>query len=261
MSNIAEINNLEYKDLFQKLCLKIEKNKFVTISGSNNCGKTTLIRILNKEIESSHSIKIMDKLIEEFPFEQYAKIIQTIIPTEIIFLEKNLADELHYLCLESEKEKETFINYLLTNLKAKKIANKDFNILSKKEIILSQIAVALINKPKLLLLDNIDIYFTKDEIKNILLFLNSYKEKHDLTVIITTVDLEISLFTDYLYIIDNKKIALEGAPLEILQKDNIINKIGLNVPFMIDLSVKLKDYELLKNIELDIDRMVDTLWN
>ena len=29
---------------------------------------------------------------------------------------------------------------------------------------------------------------------------------------------------------------------------------------MIDLSVKLKDYELLDDVELDIDRMVDGLW-
>jgi len=70
--------------------MEIEKNKFVTISGSNNCGKTTLIRILNKEIESSHSIKIMDKLIEEFPFEQYAKIIQTTSKTFNTIIKKNL---------------------------------------------------------------------------------------------------------------------------------------------------------------------------
>ena len=30
---------------------------------------------------------------------------------------------------------------------------------------------------------------------------------------------------------------------------------------MIDLSVKLRDYELLDEIEMDKDRMVDKLWN
>jgi hypothetical protein len=30
---------------------------------------------------------------------------------------------------------------------------------------------------------------------------------------------------------------------------------------MIDLSVKLKDYDLLDEIELDKNRMVDKLWN
>ena len=47
---------------------------------------------------------------------------------------------------------------------------------------------------------------------------------------------------------------------EIIEKDNIMNKAGLNLPFMIDLSVKLRDYELVNCIEQDKDRMVDLLW-
>ena len=30
---------------------------------------------------------------------------------------------------------------------------------------------------------------------------------------------------------------------------------------MIDLSVKLRDYELVDNIEIELDRMIDKLWN
>ena len=55
-------------------------------------------------------------------------------------------------------------------------------------------------------------------------------------------------------------MALKGTPLEVLKHDNIINKIGLDVPFMVDLSVKLKDYDLIDGIELDQDRMLDILW-
>ena len=45
-----------------------------------------------------------------------------------------------------------------------------------------------------------------------------------------------------------------------LEKDNIINKAGLELPFMMDLSVKLRDYDLIKDIELDMEKMVDNLW-
>ena len=63
-----------------------------------------------------------------------------------------------------------------------------------------------------------------------------------------------------MYILDEGKVALEGIPLEVLEKDNIINKIGLNIPFMIDLSVKLRDYDLIEDIELDKNRMIEKLW-
>ena len=76
-----------------------------------------------------------------------------------------------------------------------------------------------------------------------------------------TSQLECNLLSNYTYIISNGEVVIEGYPMEVLEKDNIINKAGLNLPFMMDLSVKLRDYDLIKQIELDMDRLVDTLWN
>ena len=54
---------------------------------------------------------------------------------------------------------------------------------------------------------------------------------------------------------------MEDEPQNIIIKDNVLNKIGLKLPFMVDLSVKLQDYNLIDSLELDTDRMVDKLWN
>ena len=40
----------------------------------------------------------------------------------------------------------------------------------------------------------------------------------------------------------------------------MLNHLGLYNSFMVDLSLKLKFYELLDDVELDMDRMVNTLW-
>ena len=76
----------------------------------------------------------------------------------------------------------------------------------------------------------------------------------------TTIDLNQSLYSDYLYIIDEGRTLLSGEPITILQRDNLINKAGLNLPFMVDLSVKLRDYELITKLTLDMNRMVEELW-
>ena len=55
-------------------------------------------------------------------------------------------------------------------------------------------------------------------------------------------------------------IILEGEPLTVLKEDTLINRLGLSLPFMVDLSLKLEFYELLDKVEVDIDRMVNTLW-
>lgn len=260
MSKIIEIKKLFYQDIINDISLTIEENKFITISGSNNSGKTTLMRIINRNIkEKFENIKIANKPISSYKITDYTKIIQTIFPKEILFFTKNLENELSYL-VDNTKENNDLITLLINNLKIKKILTKETTLLTKKEIILYQIFISLLNKPKILIIEDINNYFDKNEIKKLFDFFEIYREKYGLTLIITTLDLNLSLYTDYIYILDKGSIILEGAPLEVIQKDNILNKIGLNLPFMIDLSVKLRDYELVNEIELNLDRMIEKLW-
>lgn len=247
MSNIIEIKNFSDDRLFNNLNITIEKNKIVTISGANSCGKTTLMRILNREIITEDNIFLNNKSINDYTISEYTNLIQSVMPLEIIFEENTLEKELKNI-------------NLVKGLRIKSILNKDINTLTTKEKVLAQIAIALDNKPQVLLLDNIFIYFNDKEKEEIFTFLRNYQKKNNLTVVLTTINLEDSLYTDYLYIIGNKSIILEGEPLKVLEKDNILNKVGLNIPFMADLSVKLKDYDLLDSIVLDKDRMVDILW-
>ena len=234
MTKIIEINNFSDDNLFKNMDISIEKNKISCISGANSCGKTTLIRILNRDIIADNDILINKVDINDYTISDYTNLVQAVIPFEIVY-ENNIDDKL---------------------LKKFKIKNRNIKLMTDKEIILTQLAIAINNKPKILLLDNIFIYFNDKEKKDLFRLLKELK----ITVIYTTIDLNDSLYSDYLYIIGDKRIILEGKPLEVLEKDNIINKVGLNLPFMVDLSVKLKDYELLDEIILDKNRMVNALW-
>jgi len=242
MAKIIEINNFSDDNLFENISISIEKNKFVTISGANSCGKTTLIRILNRDIITNSDIIVNDRNINDYTISEYTNLVQAVIPYEIV-LEEELIDII-------PKE-------LIKKLRLKDFINKRKEELTDKELILIEIAIALSNNPKILLLDDVFTYLDKKEIEDVVKTIRTYK---DLTTVLTTINLNDSLYTDYLYIIGDKKIKLKGEPLKVLEKDNIINKSGLNLPFMIDLSVKLKDYELLDSIELDKDRMVNKLW-
>ena len=53
--NIIEIIGLTYKNIFNDFSLGIEENKFITIAGPNNCGKTTLLRMLDNQIEINNT--------------------------------------------------------------------------------------------------------------------------------------------------------------------------------------------------------------
>lgn len=256
MEVILNINNLKYGKLFNDLSMYIEKNTITTISGNNNCGKTTLMRILDRQLLTKSNIILKAKNIYDYKVEEYSKLVKTVIPDELYFTEEMVSDELNNYIYSSDN----IIEYLIKKFGIKKLLNKEISSLNMKEKILIYIVKCLLNMPDLLLLDGIDIYYNTDEMDNIINALKDYIKEYGLTVLITTINLNISLKTKELYIIDNGKILLHGEPITILQKDNTINKIGLSVPFMIDLSVKLRDYNLIESIELDMNRMVDQLW-
>jgi len=255
--SILKVNNLCYKNLFNNLNFSVDNNGFLSISGANNCGKTTLIRILSKQINNNFDIEVFDKNIMDYKIEEFSRAVQVVIPEEIRFYEKTLYEELSYYINNNSR----LLDNIIKGLRLKKIIDKDQHTYTSNEIVLAQLAIALANQPKLLLIDSISLYFNNKELEYILSFLKECVEENNMTVIYTTINLEETIISDRLYIINEGKFELEGKPIDILQKDNIINKIGLNIPFMIDLSVKLRDYDLLDEIILDKDRMVDKLWN
>lgn len=262
--NIIEINKLNYLNVFSDFSTSFEKNKLTTISGPNNCGKTTLLKILSKKINSNSDIIINNNNINDYKINEYYKLVKSVIPLEEEFINYTVEEELQYtvdrLFLNKE-EKNSRIKSIIKNLYLNGIRKKEIKDLNDKEFILLQLADSIITTPKILLIDDLSPYLDSEEIKKIIIFLKSIISKYDMTIIINSLRLEDIIETDKIMIINNSEVILEGNPIDILQKDNILNKAGIKVPFMIDLSVKLKDYNLIDEVELDMNRMTNKLWN
>ena len=254
MNKIIEINKLSFKNVFNNFAITFPMEKLIYLSGSNNCGKTTLIRNLNRQINSKFNIIINDKVIDNNNLNEYFNNIECLIPNEILFKNDSLNEEINNYDNKVDKKE------LINKLKLNKYKDTKFNKLDIKNKIKIQLLISLLKKPKVLFIDNIMSYFDKKEIIELNHLLKEYISKYKITIIITTVNLENTINSDYLIIIDNNKIILEGEPLKVLEKDNIINKAGLEVPFTIDLSSKLKDYDLIKEIESDKERLINKLW-
>lgn len=258
MSFFINAEGLKYSDLINNIDFQVRKNEFIAISGSNNSSKTILIKVLSKKLPTKKSILINNKYIEEYNILELKKLIGTVLySNNTIFREKTTEEELLYLLKDKDNKRCTEI---LKLFKLNKYKDTNPNELEESLKIKLRLAREVVLKPKILLLDDICLKMNKKERKEILDILEHLKEKEKMTIVMSTNYLEDTINCDYLYILSKGKVELEGTPMEVLEKDNVLNKLGLELPFMIDLSVKLRDYDLIKDIELDMDRMVDILW-
>lgn len=264
MKNIISVNNLSYKKIFSDISFDIEKGSFTVISGSNNCGKTTLIKLLSGLITTEKMIKFDSNYIEDInKTKLFLNEGIVILNEKFNFIFDKVKDEISFVLDNldlSEDDKETRYNEVVSLLKIKKYEGLNPNTLNRKEKILVLLALSIIHKPKVLFLDDICLMMNRCEKKTIIEILNKLNKEWGITIVMSTSKLEEAVTADYIYIIDNGNIALSGKPKEVLKDDNVINKLGLSMPFMIDLSIKLKDYDLIDDVILDMEGMVDLLW-
>lgn len=265
LDNVIEINNLSLSYAFQNFSISFERNKLIVVTGANNCGKTTLIRSIVGQIFTDNTIYIFSQELEYYRITELNTILKYIISQEYTFTKESVFAELLYSLNNLDIEysiKEKKIKQILQDFNMLKFQNTSPTSLTDTLKVKLQLAKHLLQTPKILLLDDIFLNMSKEEATNIISVLKKFQEKMDLTIIITTSNLEMALQSDYIYVIDNNTIALEGPPLGVLQKDNILNRLGLELPFIVDLSVKLRDYDLISDISMniDIEGMVSLLW-
>ena len=140
--NIIEIIGLTYKGIFNDFSIGLEENKFITIAGPNNCGKTTLLRMLDNQIDINNTITMYDIKLEDYKLTDLYQILKVIIPGEINYVTNTLEEELnHYLDLLnlSKDEKTKRYKKVIKELKLSKYQSSNLDSLDIKETIKVQL--------------------------------------------------------------------------------------------------------------------------
>ena len=133
------------------------------------------------------------------------------------------------------------------------LINFDYSLLSYSDMILVNFSIQLLNKPRLLIIDNAFSYLdlNKEKIVREVLRLNKKT-----TVINITNDTSECLYGSDVIIMSSgfKRFKVR----DMNEEDFRCN--GLNVPFIISLSSKLKFYGVIDDNYLDMERLADDLW-
>ena len=103
---------------------------------------------------------------------------------------------------------------------------------------------------------------------NVLTYLDSdFKEKvirylklGNKRIINYTTDIEETLLLDYIVVIHENKIIMEGKKELVLQEEKILKKLGFHLPFVVELSNSLKYYGLITKTYFNNKELVNDLW-
>ena len=261
MENIIKIKDLSFvhneKLILSNINLNINKNTFNSLIGPNGSGKTLLAKLITDysagvdEDKNNNTCDIKQKV----SYLSYS--------TQTVFTKETIEQELKYRLSNldySKKKISACVNKVVNLFDIKNILKQELSNLSKDEETLITIICTIIDYPKILIIDG---FLSKvDNIKKekILKILKKMVTEKKLTIINITNDGEELLLSDNIIVMNNGKIEVIGKTKDILKNEKLFDTLGLELPFMADLSHKLISYELIDDIKLDMNEMIDELW-
>ncbi len=263
MVKILEVKNLNYQ-MFKNINLSFECNTIYSIVGPNNCGKTLLFKLLTGLINTENYITCYNITLSDFNKNEYIKNIGVVeCVNKKSFLFKNVIDELVFPLYNLNYSKRVSlnrINKMLELFKLENIIKKNINDLTLYEKQKLLIIIALLHKPKVLLIDSALNIFGRKECHEIMNVLRKLTIDEDLSIINFTSNLNESLDSDYLLLLNNYQILKVIKKSDLINNDKLFYENNLEIPFIIDLNTKLNLYNLVNNTYNDVKDLVNEIW-
>lgn len=233
--------------------LDIYENEFVTLLGPSGCGKTTLLRILGGFLDATEGAIIFDgEDIKDLP--PYKRELNTVFQKYALFPHMSVYENIAFGLKIKKMSKDVIEQKVMRMLKLiglEGYENKNVTMLSGGQQQRIAIARALVNEPKVLLLDEplgaLDLKLRKEmqyELKRI-------QQEVGITFVYVTHDQEEALtMSDKIVVMKQGEIQQVGTPVEIYNEPKnryVANFIGesniINGVMLKDYLVKFDDHE------------------
>ncbi len=244
MYKIENLNfEIQKKEILKDISLSIKNNNFLSIVGPNGCGKSTLIKTINRNIDiQSGKISLDDKNIEEFSDKDLAlrrSVLNQSFSFPYSFKAIEIVEMGLYAYLLNTKEKKDILDYVVEKLHLDSLKDKNYLVLSggeKQKIQFARVVVQIVaskQKERYLFLDeptlNLDIFYQYK-------ILDLAKElQKDLNIGVCAILHDINqayLYSDEIVMMKNGHIKYFGATKDILTYENIYDVFEVKSEFV-----------------------------
>lgn len=273
--NIIEVKNLSFDyetedgDKYRAidgLSLNVKKGEFVVIIGHNGSGKSTLSKNLNailvptegdilvngmntKDEDKLWDIRQTAGMVFQNPDNQ---IVATIVEEDVAFGPENLGIEPAEIRKRVEES--------LKSVGIYEFKDRQPHLLSGGQKQRVAIAGIIAMKPDCIIFDEATAMLDPSGRKEVMKTIKKLNREDNITTIHITHFMEEAVDADRVIVMEKGKKVLEGTPREVFKEIEMLKNIGLDVPYMTELSYMLnKEGIKIKDDILTVDEMVEEL--
>lgn len=242
-----------------KFDIKINTGSFVTFFSNDDNYLLNIFTCLNK----SSYLRINNKKVKDLDDYDVRKNISYVLNKDLNTftsdtVESEIAYSLEYI-YKNKKEINKLIEEKSKLFKLDKYLKYSPNILGSSDKTKLKILSSIIFNPKVLILNNVLSELDYEDSILVVKILKSYVKEGNIILNFTN-NVDESLYGDRIIINDNKNIIVDGKTLSVLNEDNILKKLGIGLPFIVELNKYLLNYGIIDHYELNMDKLVEVIW-
>ncbi|MEG0021799.1 MAG: ATP-binding cassette domain-containing protein [Bacilli bacterium] len=237
------------KEVLKNINIDIKPSKISSIIGKSGSGKSTLVEMINalnyptkgtlkinefiidsnskRKIKNINNLRINVGLVFQFPEEQFFNMT---VYDEIKF-------GMTYFKYQTKDMKKRVIDSLKMVGMDKSFMDRNPFALSSGEKRKIAIASILAFNPSIVILDEPTIGLDSISKKNLIHLIRTLKTRYKKTIIIISHDIElVHQISDYVYVLNDGKIVLEGEKFELFKNEKKLKEYGIDCPKAIKFS-------------------------
>lgn len=268
---LIQIQDLTYEyDDFKlgPLNLKIEKDQWISVIGRNGSGKSTLARLIDGLIEAQSGTVTVDgfEVNEQNVWQIRSQIGVVFQNPDNQFVGANVEDDVAFGLENRQLSHAEMVKRVSESLEAVgmiEFAKHEPSRLSGGQKQRVAIAGILAIRPQIIILDEATSMLDPEGRRELIQLIRHLKDQYHFTVIAITHDIDETVFSDQIIVLDQGKIRMQGCPADVYRNRDQLMDLGLDLPFVEKLKFKLQENGLaeLKDDEiLDEKEMVAKLW-
>lgn len=221
------------REVLHGIDLTLPSNKFVAILGPNGCGKTTLVKQINRILQAhSGTVQVGEQQVSQLEPSELAKLIAYVPQMTSGVMNGSVMDTVMlgrrpYIQWKPTDEDLEIVAKALIRLNISHLSQRLFNQLSggQKQTVL--IARALAQAPDIYLFDEpVSFLDVKNQLE-IMAIGRELVEQDGKTVIMVLHDLNMALrFADHVVIMKDGNVFAQGAPRDVITEENILAVYG-----------------------------------